>query len=82
MEITKEGARNSAARVTFIVDDPAQAAADLAHILLNLRYHARTWDDRLESKSKIKKKYWEDKADKWLEQHTKVNNSLNKTNIT
>lgn len=63
--------RNSAQKKTFVVDDTAKAAAELSHILLNLRYWSKTWHENFGHSNRERKEHWEKKADKWIEEHTK-----------
>jgi hypothetical protein len=57
--------------ITFVTDDPVQDLTDLSHIMLNLRHYSALFNEKFGWDNRVKKKYWEEKADRWLEQHTK-----------
>jgi len=75
MELNKAETRNSTLKETFVVTDPLKEASELAHILLNLRFHTKNWDQHFGYENRLKKKHWEEKADKWLEDHRKKDSS-------
>lgn len=51
------------------------------HILNNLRYYTKDWEENYGVESKMRKKRWEEKADKLLTRldpnHEKLNRSIN-----
>jgi hypothetical protein len=59
----------SSVRASFQVEDPLKATAELAHILLNLRRYTKLFDTHFGYTYRTNKKYWENKADRWLAEH-------------
>lgn len=66
-DLNKAETRNSKLKKDFRVTDPLKAASELAHILLNLRHFSKLWDDNYGVEAKKRKKFWEQKADEYLE---------------
>jgi hypothetical protein len=59
-------------RVKIITAQTAeQELFALAEILYKLRYHSAKWHEQFGAANRANKKYWEDKADQWINQHVK-----------
>jgi hypothetical protein len=63
-------------KVIIITADPVNDLAELWHIIHNLRRVTLKFDNELGSANKENKKYWERKADEFIETHTKKTQSL------
>lgn len=46
---------------------------ELAQILINLRITTKYWQTYYGSVNRVEMKRWEDRADKWIEEHKIVN---------
>ena len=44
----------------------------LSRILYKLRWYTKNWEERFGSANKKNKKTWEAIADKWIDQHIKI----------
>lgn len=71
MELITKPAASRERGVNFLTGDPVQDLADLSHIVLNLRHHSKLFNEHYGPVHKGNKKYWEGKADEWLNNHIK-----------
>jgi hypothetical protein len=59
-------------KVEIITDQPeTKELRELAEILVKLRYNTKRWEEMYGADARERKKCWEAKADKWIDEHVK-----------
>lgn len=56
-------------KITLTPDEMKQLAEDLLHIVHNMRFYQKYWQDNYGGQAKQRKEYWEAKADEKLNQY-------------
>lgn len=72
IELKHPHSASTAKSETFVTTDPVTDLAELAHIMLNLRFWSKEWHRSYGTPNRIAKERWEAKADEWIEQHKKI----------